>query len=129
MAFHPPINWNQKPHRYTVDVPEPLVPLVDARKNSVPYPSVSKYIYWTIIYEMTLQKPHRLTPWLMRQPENIQHDFYEELIRNFGNPDAPRPGSWMERRIREEAFLLVKSGEVDSAVIARAEALGWRRGY
>lgn len=122
-------DWSQKPHRYTVDFEEPLVPLIQARKNSVPYPSVSKYIYWTVIYELTLQKPHRLTPWLMRQPTTIQHDYYEELIRNFGDASAPRPGSWMEKRIREEALALIKSGAIDEVVIARAEAIGWRRGY
>ena len=123
-----PYDWSRKWHRYTVDVPEPLIPLVEARKNSVPYPSVSKYIYWTIIYEMTLQKPHRLTPWLMRQSPAIQHDYYEDLIKNFGK-DVTRPGSWMETRIREEALALIKSGAVDAVVIARAEAIGWRRGY
>lgn len=102
--------------------------MVEARKNSVPYPSVSKYIYWTIIYEMTLQKPHRLTPWLMRQPPSVQCDYYETLIADFGKP-IQRPGSWMEHRIREEALALIQSGAVDAQVIARAEAIGWRRGY
>lgn len=111
-----------------MEVPEPLVPLVEARKESEQYPSVSRYMFWSSIYDITLQKPHRFTPWLMRQPTTTQHDYFESLIDNFGK-ETWRPGSWMENRIREEALKLIKSGAIDDVVIARAEAIGWRRGY
>lgn len=115
------MDWNQKPHRYTVDFPEPLVPLIEARKNSVPYPSVSKYIFWTVVYELFLRKPHRLTPWIMQQPEPKQQEIFEDLIKNFDTMKSP--GSWMETRIKEKAIDLIKSGEVDNLVIQRARQL------
>lgn len=114
------MEWNQKPHRYTVDVPPPLVPIIEARRLHVPYPSVSKYFFWMAIYDAFLRKPHRFTPWLMRQPEEIQREFFETLI---SDPNTPTPGSWMETRIREEAIRLIESGAVDDIVIRRAKLL------
>ncbi len=119
-------NWQQKPHRFTVDIPEPLVPLIKARKNSVPYESVNKYIFWTLVYEITLRKPHRFTPWLMRQSEERQQEFFEELIRTFDDT-TNTPGSWMESRIREEAISLITSGEVDDLVLERADKIRAKR--
>ena len=113
--------WSDNWHRFTVEIPEPLIPLVNARKNSVPYPSVSKYMFWTTIYDMTLRKEHRFTPWLMRQSDKKQHEYFQYLIDHFD--DDKTPGSWMETRIREEAVALIERGEVDDLVMKRAEKL------
>lgn len=113
------IDWSQNWHRYTVEIPIPLMPLLEERRKSVPYPSVSKYFFWMFIYDLTADKPHRFTPDLMRKTAKRQHEYFELLIA--GKHKAP--GGWMDTFIRNEAIAAIQRGDVDDAVRERAEKL------
>lgn len=116
------MDWNKSPRRFTIDVPEPFVPLIEQRRREMLYPSVSKYAWWTIFYDIFLRKPHRFTSWLLRQSGEKQQQVLEAVIENFDSPN--KPGSWYEAHARERAVELIESGELDGAVKARAAKLG-----
>lgn len=115
------MDWNQKPHRFTFEIPEPVAPLIEARRTYLTYPSVSKYLTWTIVYDLFVRKPHRFSLWVMRQSERKQQDVLESLIEHFDSPKTP--GGYFETRIREEAISMIESGEMDDLVLKRAAVL------
>lgn len=83
------------PFRYTVTVPAPLVPLVKLRIKEEHYRSASAYITGLIFFALKEQGPkrvphHKCSP-LLREPDWIRANVFQQLAKDFGKPDRKWP--------------------------------------
>lgn len=98
--------------RYTVNVPEVLVDMIETRIPECPYASASSYFLGLAIFDCWSRREHRYTAMLMNNPGGIRDATFKRLAVEFKarTVKSESPGwfdHFVERIVKQE---LAKAG-------------------
>jgi hypothetical protein len=80
---------------------EELIPLWDKRVEEEGYGSRSEYFFSAGLFDLTCRRKHKMTPWLLKQPLDVQEKHVRTIINDFDKPKEI--AGWIDHRIEAAA--------------------------
>jgi len=84
----------------TVQVPWPLVPLLEEHAKRMGYTSAGQLMLWSAFYSLLVQKPHVVTAPIAQAPAEVQDIFIDDVVAAYERGELQR-GSYLEHVLED----------------------------